>query len=174
MSDDDVIKDIKEILEKVFDNVNHWLDFAEAKNAALIVFNIALITVLSAWNNMHLNVLRSVIMLGCILSTIVTLWSFWPRCNIKKKFGVITSYDNYLFYKDIAKYTYEEYLKIICEEYFNKDPGTLIVKHKLLIQYAEEIISLSKITLKKYQLFQIGVAIDIISLIITALFIIMA
>lgn len=32
-----------ELLQKIFENTNHWLQFAEAKNAALIAFNIAVI-----------------------------------------------------------------------------------------------------------------------------------
>lgn len=36
-------KDLDELLEKNFSNVNSWLNFAEAKNAANIAFVIACI-----------------------------------------------------------------------------------------------------------------------------------
>lgn len=34
---------IVEMLETIFSNVNSWLNFAEAKNAALMAFNIAML-----------------------------------------------------------------------------------------------------------------------------------
>lgn len=36
---------IVEMLETIFSNVNSWLNFAEAKNAALMAFNIAMLAV---------------------------------------------------------------------------------------------------------------------------------
>ena len=38
---DDEHKFVYELLKNIFSNLNNWLTFAEAKNAAIIAFNIA-------------------------------------------------------------------------------------------------------------------------------------
>ena len=39
-----------ELLQQIFENINMWLHFAEAKNAAIIAFNIALLAALISSN----------------------------------------------------------------------------------------------------------------------------
>ena len=36
-----------ELLQKIFDNTNTWLHFAEGKNAALIAFNVTMIATIT-------------------------------------------------------------------------------------------------------------------------------
>lgn len=58
------------ILENTFSNINNWLSFAEAKNAALIAFNIAVLTVNKyAWFNRALCV--DIGSMCCILILII-------------------------------------------------------------------------------------------------------
>lgn len=38
---DDIHKTVQNLLKNIFDNVNNWLTHAEAKNAAIVAFNIA-------------------------------------------------------------------------------------------------------------------------------------
>lgn len=40
MGDNRNEKEMVGVLEKIFSNINSWLTFAEAKNAAIIAFNI--------------------------------------------------------------------------------------------------------------------------------------
>ena len=75
-----------ELLQKIFDNTNTWLHFAEGKNAALIAFNVtmaATITEMGLLKNYLL--LTSAVLIGLILSTITALWSFkWQYKDISK------------------------------------------------------------------------------------------
>ncbi len=57
-------KELDELLDKVFSNVNSWLNFAEAKNAANIALVVACIAAIFSLDSM--NVLLYVI---CILFT---------------------------------------------------------------------------------------------------------
>ena len=80
------MKEHYDFLQQEFENVNGWLHFAEAKNAAMIAFNIALFAaVLSSeylWDYIWL---FSLILVGLLLSIYWVIISLWPiNKNIKR------------------------------------------------------------------------------------------
>ena len=74
-------KDLDELLDKSFSNVNLWLNFAEAKNAANIAFVIAFIAAIFSLHNMNVILYTASIFL--IASGIGSLISFLPRLGNK-------------------------------------------------------------------------------------------
>lgn len=91
---------IVEMLETIFSNVNSWLNFAEAKNAALMAFNIAMLAVTwGSTENAGKNILFYGVNLAIVISTIIALKSFKPdKGKCKEETGVIKENDNLLFY----------------------------------------------------------------------------
>lgn len=92
---------IVEMLETIFSNVNSWLNFAEAKNAALMAFNIAMLAVTwGSTENAGKNILFYGVNLAIVISTIIALKSFKPdKGKCKEETGVIKENDNLLFYR---------------------------------------------------------------------------
>ena len=70
-------KELDELLEKNFSNVNSWLNFAEAKNAANIAFVVACIAAIFSLEDK--NVLLYIICIILIISGICSLVFFLPR-----------------------------------------------------------------------------------------------
>lgn len=166
---------VKELLQQIFDNVNHWLDFAEAKNAGLIAFNIALIAAVWGLDDDFI-VLKSIIAVLAVISSICCMNSFLPKNKLdKEKLNLPAENpleDNFLYFGDIAKYEKEAYLSKIFTEYCEVTDGNLA--DKLLIHYAEEIVINARIAVRKNNLFRLGAKIDIISLVVVVLFIMAA
>ena len=130
---------IVEMLESIFSNVNSWLNFAEAKNAALMAFNIAMLAVTwGSTENAGKNILFYGVNLAIVISTIIALKSFKPdKGKCKEETGVIKENDNLLFYEDIAKYSKESYLIALQKKY----QDTVKTEDELLkreIDYADE------------------------------------
>ena len=70
------------MLEKHFSNVNLWLNFAEAKNAANIAFVVASIAAL--FNFKDMNILLYIVCAFFVVSGICSLISFVPRLENKE------------------------------------------------------------------------------------------
>lgn len=94
---------IEEHFEKQLQQTNYWLSFAEAKNAAIIVFNVTLIGLLfDSLNENHIMFLISSILF--VVSCLISLYSFLPNMNSKAK-NTIDEENcerNLIFYGDIA------------------------------------------------------------------------
>lgn len=74
------------ILENTFSNINNWLSFAEAKNAALIAFNIAVLTaMLGSVDVLNKNVLYYIINCALIISSGLAFMSFKPKTGNNKR-----------------------------------------------------------------------------------------
>ena len=151
---------IVEMLETIFSNVNSWLNFAEAKNAALMAFNIAMLAVTwGSTENAGKNILFYGVNLAIVISTIIALKSFKP--------------DNLLFYEDIAKYSKESYLIALYKKY----QDTVKTEDELLkreIDYADEITYNAKIIVQKYKCFKNAWYVDFIGLVGIAVLILAA
>lgn len=109
---------IEEHFEKQLQQTNYWLSFAEAKNAAIIVFNVTLIGLLfDSLNENHIMFLISSILF--VVSCLISLYSFLPNMNSKAK-NTIDEENcerNLIFYGDIAKIgKTEEYIKLTIKE----------------------------------------------------------
>lgn len=146
-------------LKDIFDNINNWLKFAEAKNGAIIALNSALIFGILKLNssitnqNILLNYYISIGIFLLFVSIIMALLSFIPRLNYPYIiFDKPTENDNLLYFGDILKYTpltYYEKLQIkTCGESNKKD---------FEMYYINQIIINSKITFIKFKQFEIAV-----------------
>lgn len=154
---------MKEKLKEIFDNTNNWLNFAEAKNGALIAINSTLIIeIFSNLFDQKINVnsclgISILFSLGLLLiSNGIALWSFKPMTD---KF-VNTGSNDYndlilMFYGDIAKCkNATQYVLSLYKNYFNDYTKNEKDINKQEIDYAREIIYNSKITVRKYKFFR--------------------
>ena len=64
--------DKRELLQWIFNNTNNWLHFAEAKNAAMIAFNVAMAAFLAEMD------MPRVVLAGLVVSMAVSVWAFYP------------------------------------------------------------------------------------------------
>ena len=178
---------MKDILKDIFSNVNDWLKFAEAKNAALIVFNGASIfgaatfiaTVMSQDKytipELILYYLYSFIIFnGLGLAT--ALYSFWPQTEIDKVLGEKfidlsfkkpESRNSVLFYGHIQGYTPESYLAKL-REYCNKEAGEC---SGLESDYASQIVINSLITYRKHCYFKVALVFTLLAILTPIIFI---
>jgi TM2 domain-containing membrane protein YozV len=145
-------------VKDIFENVNNWLKFAEAKNGAIIALNSAfifgLLRLLQSSNteNLYKEMYIKMIIFLLLVSLIMALLSFIPKLKYPYiKFDKISKKDNLLYFIDIAKYTDNEYyekITTITEKSSNE---------KLDKYYIQQIIINSQITYIKYKQFEIAV-----------------
>lgn len=153
---------MEEKLKEIFSYINHWLNFAEAKNGALIVVNSAfVIGIAGIITNNDANISNWIRLymysaLGLLLLAIgLALWSFLPMLDRFANCGN----DNYenailIFFQDISKCkNAEEYVKRIYKDYYNIEKCENDIG-KLELDYAKEIIYNSKVTVRKYKCFK--------------------
>ena len=71
-----------------------------------------------------------------------------------------------LFYKDIQKYSKEEYAKALAEKYFGVGNGQQdqYVMEKLEEDYSGEITYNSFVAVRKYQYFKIALGVEVLSM----------
>jgi hypothetical protein len=146
-------------LKYILGSVNEWLKFAEAKNAALLVATSALVLALvdylpdkthSFWN-WALFITASVFFL---LSSLICLLSFVPQVKFPWIVSLrqMTPKDNLFFFGDIANYSAEEFVEAL---YHASTMKSAI--NKLQCDLAGQIITNSRIGLKKFRLFTVAV-----------------
>lgn len=153
----------KELFHQILDSVNMWLHFIEAKNAALIAFNIALLTALMSSFQLGFGIiLFSFIIVGLLISTILLLISFTPINKTLSKVNGTDIKPNLLHYAYIASLETNDYLEKLYDTYggsLNKKENDDCAIEK---EYAEEIVQNSRITIKKQTYFKKALYIDII------------
>jgi len=137
----------------VFKNVNEWLRFAEAKNAMIIAFNgvvffgVARLIKLDEIKDIKILLIYlyiCFIFLG--FSTLVAILSFVPQLKqIVPSMDFKSENDNYLFFMTLKDKKTEEIINI-----YNSEDETNTPFHRHL---AEQIITNSGITKRKYDHF---------------------
>lgn len=149
-----------EVLEKIFKNVNDWLNFAERKNATILsVFGF--ITIFSVLNYgykfqdisllLKIGVISYLASYLCVL--VSTLLSLMPVTKLNKKLingdkdKKVKDSDNLWFYGDIIKYNQHEYIEALEK----KGVKEFSAMYKQLIS---QIIINSHIASKKYSCFK--------------------
>ena len=163
---------IEQFLETQLDRVNYWLSFAEAKNGILLGVNIAIIAVLI---NMFdaMPIMCTICILFLLISSFFSILSFVPNLGKAAKKGNLINDNsvNLIFYKDIALFeSYEEYLISVKEQYFQNKNDKNDSNSRLELDFAEEIVINSKICMKKYKRFNQAIKVDVISVILIAIF----
>lgn len=157
------INDRSELLQRIFDNTNSWLHFLEAKNGAMIAFNVAMAAFLAETSVAEgCSLLSSVIFIGLIMSMAVSMWAFYPvNDSMKKPSGKIVT-ANLLHYAYIASLERDQYLQKLYGRYWGETGKNIGSFPQLERDYCEEIISNVRITLRKQTCFNISFFIDII------------
>ena len=171
-------------IKYIFENTNNWLNFAEAKNAALLAFNIALIAAISSGDvSPNYSSLQYIIVAILIFSTTISLLSFVPRTNnkisqktYKYTVGILDMIiekifkekadKNLLFYGYIGEFEIaqaDDYLEELKKYYGSKEKEEVTMFEKDL---AEEIIINSRITKRKYNYFKASLCILIVGMIL--------
>jgi uncharacterized membrane protein YeiB len=166
----------EDILKDTYKDVTEWLKFAEAKNAALLTFNGAivfgLLRLMSSNQEILLSLNKALYFSIFILSInmLILLSSFLPALNQSKKQYPRFSNENsdklnLLYYRDLSNLSTDAYLNLLKENY--------MINNELLNQHykdlATQITTLSSIAMKKYKLFIICAYITLLSIVIIIL-----
>lgn len=160
---------VSDQLDSVFKIINEWLKFAEQKNAALLVLNSG-----SLWG-MSL-IIRNQETLSCgstafsflgfslvFISSIICIISFIPILHKPRyllDLSIKSTFDNCLYFGDIAKYKESEYLALLSHKLGEEAEHTLFE-----LDLASQIITNSKITLAKYKKFRLSSILTVIGFI---------
>lgn len=172
-------------LKNIFENVNGWLKFAEAKNGALVAINGVFIFKCTDFL-INLNDKKVVgnkffllaTMTFFLIALILVLVSFLPnvskisdkeenedkctKCKDRKCDNILN------FYGDISKYNNPKlYLNDLYLYYYDSTKEEL---NKKELDYAKEIIINSQITLRKFKMFKYSIRMDIIGLVMLLTF----
>ncbi|OCQ92094.1 hypothetical protein BCD64_20065 [Nostoc sp. MBR 210] len=165
----------------IFQNVNEWLKFAEAKNAILLAFSGAgitatitlLATVEKLPNSLRIGLLLTTSLL-CISALICSL-SFIPKTNLERLLWVqtmpernstfaIRDTDNFYFFGDLQKYNSQRLLEALNNYYF--DNTMLEPFKKEYKDIASQITINSRITFLKFRIFTYAIYMLIVSILI--------
>lgn len=151
--------------EKQLDRVNYWLAYAEAKNAAIIALNIAIV---AAFISASFTYSLYRVVLGLLfIASVVSLISFWPLLasvifpRRKNKLA-----ENYIYFGDIALVDNKEnYIDFIMDSYFS---GSRIkeCERKLVSDFASEIIYNSRLATSKFFFSRVALILDLIALLL--------
>lgn len=154
---------LEDFFDKQLERVNYWLSFAEAKNAALIAFNIAVVAFVADFQK-SFPLISTIIMVCFVLSCIICLISFFPKTeNRPKEKKAKRKNDNLIFWGDIAFFENEgRYIECVISRYF---PGNTLngEPNKMCYDLASEIIINSRIAQYKYSCFKNAIKVDIFS-----------
>lgn len=156
------ISQIKDYLENQFEYIYKWLSFAEAKNAALVAFNVAMLRVANDIKDIPQG-LKIFILIFLIISLLIALESFFPNLSSKMKDYETDTIENknLIFFQDIAQVKNEEtLLNLIKEKYFPRLDDRYI-KEAYLLDLTSEILINSRITLNKYKSFKNALWFDV-------------
>ena len=162
---DEKHKMIQELLKEIFNNVNSWITHAEAKNAAIIAFNVAFLTFL--WDMKCINevkILFYLICIGMLASTIMAFISFFPKMGKEiKDQGGHSIHDNLIFYVDIARYDKTEYIKAIFKQYTQVDILDTEIQ-KIEEDFSAEITYNAAVAVRKHKWFNYAIKTEIVML----------
>lgn len=129
------MNDISAKLTTIFQNVNEWLKFAEAKNAVLLAFSGAGVTALmnlltttqKLLNSIHIGLVLAISLLCmCVL---LCSFSFLPKTNLKRILQVRNKAsrnsnhkptDNFYYFEDLQKYSSTKLLDALNSLYFER------------------------------------------------------
>jgi hypothetical protein len=155
-------------LRYILSNVNDWLKFAEGKNAALLAANSAIVVgalrlvdgkeFIFQWAEYYFYFSIAMSSLGGVLC----LLSFVPKVKIPWLLPTSLSHekDNLVFYGDISCYDPSSYVRAL----YTQNGANLERIDPFEEDLAEQIILNSRIALRKYQLFNAALWLDITAL----------
>ncbi len=144
-------------LWRIFENVNSWLKYAENKNAYILAFIGAQLTLLSLLKFQITEwIMVSFIFLG--LCFLVCILSFYPKTIISRWLYDLASSnkaphddDNLLFYGDITKYSVNQYIEVMQKYLDCKIKG-----NKYLQDICGQIVVNSNIANAKFNMYKMS------------------
>ena len=147
-----------------FGLVNDWLRFAEAKNGALIAFCSACVFGLLKFPSDWITVTPgfkaglAVAVVFLFIAIIVCMWSFSPQTNrLEIMFWQANEdcneTDNLIFFGDICKYSADELFDSLCERYCMPTEYSP-QQRQYILDLTNQVVVNSKITMRKFRLFQ--------------------
>lgn len=162
------------VLSSTLGRVVDFLKFAEAKNAALLTFA-------SAWTFASINVLISerapvgivggAFRLTLVLfaaAAVVAVYSFLPKLNLHSLHRDPAQPKNLLYFGHIAEFDTAVYRARVQERYLAQATDQVLTDD-YLDDLAVQISVNSKITNRKFKLFNVGAALVLIALLVLAL-----
>lgn len=163
------------LLQQIFDNVNHWLHFVEAKNAALIAFDIAFIgAIIDSSLLQNCLWVGTVLIIGLSVSGLVALYSFKPINKALKKCTIKDIESNLLHYAYIASLEWNEYIQSLYVKYWDEICDDMSSIPALEKDYCKEIIENARIAMRKQKLFKISFSVVILMLLLFVILVIVA
>ncbi|MBE9005570.1 hypothetical protein IQ259_11060 [Fortiea sp. LEGE XX443] len=164
----------------IFQNVNEWLRFAEAKNAVLLAFSgagiTATITILATVEKLPSSLRIGLLLTTSLLcvSALICSLSFIPKTNLerllslqtmsmKNSTSAIRDTDNLYFFGDLQKYNSQGLLKALNKYYFDNNMKPFKKEYK---DIASQITINARITFLKFRIFTYAVYILIISILV--------
>lgn len=156
-----------DFFKEVLNGVKSWQSFAEAKNAALVGANIALVGLAVKQNG----ILSAITVFALGLAFLFSMWSFFPiNASFLPEPSKKLSQDNeanlnLVFGGEIVKLpSGKRYRELVLNRYFNHtDDETNL---QLEEDYADEIYINSRIAMNKYRYFKVALVFDIFAIII--------
>lgn len=148
-------------LDKYIDNISSsvadWLKFAEAKNCALIVLIISSIAIIFDLPT-ELSIIKIVPVVLCVISLIVSLYSFFPQSHLEPRHGANLDKINIFYYKELSYLSSQEYLDMITNNFDN------VEANDLLSMQINEILDNSRIAVRKGDLFSKALILYIVAI----------
>ncbi len=145
-------------LHRVFETVNGWLRFAEAKNAVALSVNAAIVaTLVRFWpENTHTlwwwwAVIATVF---ASISAALALLSFAPQIALPFwiRLSAPQQKRNLLFFAHIAHFAPRDYLKAVKDRYSDESAES----DGILMDYCEQIVVNARIATRKFALFNVA------------------
>lgn len=144
-----------------------WLRFAESKNAAITILNITVCGFLYQQNSASLTWYIMTVIALLLVSTFIAMFSTVAQIfkldleSIYNDVGNIGDDGNLLFYKHICRYHGSGKHKDYLRDFVQANRMTN-VSNDYLLWLSSQIIEISKITYKKYRLFNIALCVDLL------------
>ena len=162
-------KERLDFYEKSLDRMNLWLQFVEAKHAAVIAFAIAVLSVIYEEKIDLDSGYKILLSIGYVISISISLASFVPikRIDTKAEKGEHLETDNMIFWGDICKYSVESYMKKVHREIFGCPDRSSKKEEKFL---SEEIIANYRIANRKYMLYRYSIFVAVFVTVLLPIF----
>lgn len=186
-NNDKLKEEVLNELKDIFENVNRWLQFAEAKNGALIGINgLFLFKSIDFFiDTINGKLTSSIVLIGVtilifLLGMVKSLKSFFPNDSVYEDQNddlerIDDNENNVLiFYNDICKYkSSKKYLITVYKDYFDKDIQSRNLR-KIELDYAKEILINSRITSYKNNSFKLALKLNFMAIFVFLIFLIVA
>jgi hypothetical protein len=160
---DHITKEVEARLADLLNRVIDWLKFAEAKNTAAVGLASTglgvIVTFLVAGPPLPdvAGAGMAIAAVALMVSLMLAVGSFLPSTNLEKflldEREQLGLEDHLLFYGHLARYEPRSLARAIAQHYLDT-PGSQYAPSKLAVDYAGQVVTLARITVRKLELFK--------------------